>query len=56
VIAAHNAFQNGAVARPDPDSTASAMDVFNRKVAADPRLLSTIFPAGDGTLLAVRVQ
>jgi predicted O-methyltransferase YrrM len=55
VIAAHNAFQSGAVARSAPGSGAGAMDAFNRKAAADPRLLSTIYPGGDGTLVAVRV-
>jgi len=56
VIAAHNAFQQGGVAHPMPTDTAAMMDAFNRKAAADPRLLSTIFPAGDGTLVAVKVS
>ena len=55
VIAAHNAFQQGGVTHPVPTETAVLMDAFNRKAASDPRLLSTIFPAGDGTLVAVRV-
>lgn len=56
VIAAHNAFQSGAVADPRADRGAGAMDAFNRKVASDARLISTIYPAGDGTLVAVRIQ
>jgi predicted O-methyltransferase YrrM len=56
VIAAHNAFQSGTVAYPNPDTGTRIMDDFNRMVAANPRLLSTIFPAGDGTLIAVRVS
>lgn len=56
VIGAHNAFQYGAVANPNENNGAGEMDAFNRKVAADKRLISTIFPAGDGTLVAVRVQ
>ena len=55
VIAAHNAFQDGYVAKPRAGGGAGAMDAFNRKAAADSRLISTIYPAGDGTLVAVRV-
>ncbi len=28
---------------------------LNQRVAADPRLFSTIFPAGDGTLVAIKL-
>jgi len=28
---------------------------FNRRVASEPRLMSIIFPAGDGSLLSVKV-
>jgi caffeoyl-CoA O-methyltransferase len=55
VIAAHNAFQNGAVAAPGADGAGGMMDEFNRKAAQHPRLLSTIYPAGDGMLVAVKV-
>jgi len=55
VIAAHNAFWHGSVAGSAQDAETSLMDSFNRKAAADPRLLTTIFPAGDGTLVAVRI-
>jgi caffeoyl-CoA O-methyltransferase len=56
VIAAHNAFRGGSVAgeRADDDFSETMRD-FNRRVAAEPRVISTIYPAGDGTLLAVKV-
>jgi len=56
VIAVHNAFRGGSVAgtRQDDDQS-ERMRIFNRQVANDPRLLSTIFPAGDGTLIAVKI-
>jgi len=55
LVAAHNAFQYGAVLAPSAGSDSGTMDAFNRKVADDPRLMGTIYPGGDGTLLAVRV-
>jgi predicted O-methyltransferase YrrM len=55
VIAAHNAFRKGSVAGQVPDDEFSEiMRRFNKRVAADRRVLSTIFPAGDGTVLAVK--
>lgn len=55
VIAAHNAFRKGSVTGNAPDDEFSELTrAFNRQVAADPRVISTIFPAGDGTLIAVR--
>lgn len=54
VIAAHNAFRGGAVMDPaNREADAEVMRAFNRRFAAEPRLLSTIFPAGDGTLIGV---
>jgi caffeoyl-CoA O-methyltransferase len=56
VIAAHNAFRHGAVV--DPNNTEDLPELmrrFNRMVADEPRVISTIFPAGDGTVIAVRV-
>jgi caffeoyl-CoA O-methyltransferase len=54
IIAAHNAFRGGAVL----DANDHAPDVehmraFNQRFAAEPRLLATILPAGDGTLVGV---
>lgn len=54
VIAAHNAFRGGAVADPaNREADTDLMRTFNRRFAAEPRLLATIFPAGDGTLIGV---
>ncbi|HVN54782.1 MAG TPA: O-methyltransferase [Anaerolineaceae bacterium] len=56
LIVAHNAFRGGRVlATGDLDEGDRAMQEFNRQVADEPRVLSTIYPAGDGTLLAVRI-
>ena len=57
VIAAHNAFRKGSVAGlAAQDQYTEVTDAFNRKAAAEARLISTIFPAGDGTLVAVKVS
>jgi predicted O-methyltransferase YrrM len=54
VLAAHNAFRKGAILDlKNVDSAVSATREFNRRVADDPRLMSTIFPAGDGMTIAV---
>jgi predicted O-methyltransferase YrrM len=56
VIAAHNAFRKGKVFDPHySDELVEIMRVFNRQVATDPRVISTIYPAGDGTIIAVRI-
>ena len=55
VLAAHNAFRHGAVADPDTsDAAVLAMQSFNQRLAEAESLISTIFPAGDGTAIAVR--
>jgi caffeoyl-CoA O-methyltransferase len=55
VIAAHNAFRHGAVVdETNHDSDSDIMRAFNRRFATEPRLLPTIFPAGDGMLIGVR--
>jgi predicted O-methyltransferase YrrM len=57
VIAAHNAFRKGSVAGLSTDDEYSAgMRAFNQRVAEDKRVISTIFPAGDGTLVAVKTD
>ncbi len=56
IIAAHNAFRKGTVVgigQDDPHS--DLMRQFNQQVANDERLISTIYPAGDGTLISVKV-
>ncbi len=54
VIAAHNAFKGGAILDPSargPDI--DAVRAVSERFARDPRLVATIFPAGDGTLIGV---
>jgi caffeoyl-CoA O-methyltransferase len=54
VIAAHNAFRGGALLdENDSSRDAAYMRQFNLRFAREPRLLSIIFPAGDGTLAGV---
>ncbi|MEP7356033.1 MAG: O-methyltransferase [Anaerolineales bacterium] len=56
LITAHNAFRAGAVldaADHTPDT--EALRAFNLRFAREPRLLSTIYPAGDGLLMGVVV-
>jgi predicted O-methyltransferase YrrM len=56
IIAAHNAFRKGSVAgMVEPDSYTEIMQAFNRRFAQETRLLSTIYPAGDGMLVGVKV-
>lgn len=54
ILAAHNAFRGGRIA--DPSLEVDALDVsraFNRRLASDPRLVSSVFPAGDGTAFGI---
>jgi caffeoyl-CoA O-methyltransferase len=56
VIAIHNAFRGGSVAglyRDDDQSERTR--TLNRQIAGNSRLLSTIFPAGDGTVIAIKI-
>lgn len=57
VIAAHNAFGGGSVidSRAQDTATNDIRD-FNRQIAEEPRLVCTIFPAGDGTALGVKIN
>jgi caffeoyl-CoA O-methyltransferase len=57
VIAAHNAFRQGMVVDPDNnESETLVMRAFNEHVAKDARALATIYPAGDGTVVVVRIK
>ncbi len=57
LITAHNVFRKGSVVGLGAADEFTADTIaFNHRVAAEPRVLSTIFPAGDGTLLAVRIS
>lgn len=56
IITAHNALRGGQVA--DPQANSEIVEViraFNRHVAAEPRAISSIYPAGDGTLVAIKI-
>jgi len=56
IIAAHNAFRKGSVVGLKQDDDHSAlMRQFNQQVASEERLISTIYPAGDGTLISVKI-
>jgi len=56
VITAHNTLRGGKVADDvELDERTRVMRSFNSRVAKDPRVISTIYPAGDGTLVAVRI-
>jgi caffeoyl-CoA O-methyltransferase len=54
VVAAHNAFRHGAVVdSTNQEQRTKVMREFNQRLAEDPRLISTIYPAGDGMAAAV---
>ena len=54
VIVAHNAFRGGGVVRPSgADEGTDAMRDFTARVAADSRVTATIYPGGDGMVVAV---
>jgi len=54
VIAAHNAFRGGALLDPSVrDADTDAVRAVSERFARDPRLVATIFPAGDGTVIGV---
>jgi caffeoyl-CoA O-methyltransferase len=52
-VAAHNAFRSGKIFSPTDDAD-RAMDAFNRSLAANPRLESTILAIGDGMAVGVK--
>jgi predicted O-methyltransferase YrrM len=57
LIAAHNALRKGKVLDPEySDELVEIMRAFNRRVASDPRVISTIYPAGDGMIIAVKTH
>ena len=53
IIAAHNAYRGGNVIDPQNDDD-RIMDEFNRALAADNRLESTVIGAGDGMAVAYK--
>lgn len=55
IVAGHNAFGHGDVVdAANTNERTEALRAFNRCLAEDPRMLSLIFPAGDGMAVAVR--
>jgi caffeoyl-CoA O-methyltransferase len=53
MVAAHNAFRGGNVITPQSDDD-RAMDGFNRALANNPRLQSTILAIGDGMAVGIK--
>jgi caffeoyl-CoA O-methyltransferase len=53
LVAAHNAFRHGKVLAPESDDDVK-MDEFNRALAAEPRLESTIIGVGDGMAVGIK--
>jgi len=57
IIAAHNAFRKGTVVGIGQDDDHSElMRQFNQQIANEKRLISTIYPSGDGTLISVKIS
>lgn len=55
VLAAHNAFRGGRVTDPSLEEDGLPQSrAFNQQLAADADFVSAVFPAGDGTAIAVR--
>ncbi len=55
VLAAHNALMHGSVSDPgNHELSTNMMRGFNQRAADDPRVTSTIYPGGDGMLVAVK--
>ena len=56
ILAFHNAFRGGRVLDlPKDDAGTQAIHTFNQRVANEPRVAGTIFPAGDGTVIAIKI-
>lgn len=54
IVAAHNAFRGGHILTPH-DEEIKTFTKFLHHVAGDVRVVSTIYPAGDGTLVATKI-
>jgi len=56
LITAHNVLRGGQVASLNSmDESTKAMHAFNLKVSHEPRVMSTIYPGGDGIIIAVKL-
>lgn len=53
VIAAHNVFRRGEVVAPSTDPLVESTREFNRRLADDPRLASTLLPLRDGLSFSI---
>jgi len=57
LIIGHNALRRGKVTQhPASDQAVEIMQAFNKRMAEDPRLLTTIFPQGDGTIMGIMLS
>jgi caffeoyl-CoA O-methyltransferase len=57
MIAAHNAFVHGAILNEhNRGAYVEGTRVFNRRISRDSRFIATIFPAGDGMTVALRMR
>lgn len=54
ILCAHNAFRGGRILDAEPEDEIARFVEFLAQAAEDERVISTIYPAGDGTLIAVR--
>lgn len=55
IVAAHNAFRAGAVLdTSDSSDDTTTIRNFNQRAAVDPRGLSILYPAGDGTIAVIK--
>lgn len=55
-IAIHNMFRGGSLLNNPTDSGSTMILELQKQAASDSRLLATIYPAGDGTLVAVKTS
>ena len=55
LITAHNTLWGGSVVRNTNGPAVDFVREFNQQVANDPRVSATIYPAGDGILVAVKL-
>jgi len=57
IIAAHNALRRGTIVDPSNNETDTvATRAFNQHVADEKRVISTIYPGGDGMVVAVKIK
>ena len=55
-IVAHNAFLHRTILDFDTDDEGvKAMQMFHKHVASEPRVMGSVFPAGDGTVVTVKI-